>query len=32
MDVHASPGLLPELDTFLSTFKLRFRPPEAEAA
>jgi SRSO17 transposase len=32
MDVHASPDLLPELDTFLSTFKLRFRRPEAEAA
>src|SRR5687767_8698471 len=32
MDVHASPDLLPELDVFLSTFKLRFRRPEAEAA
>ncbi len=32
MDVHASPDLLPELDAFLSTFKLRFRRPEAEAA
>ena len=32
MDVHASPDLLPELDAFLSTFKLRFRRPEAAAA
>jgi SRSO17 transposase len=32
MDVHVSPDLLPELDAFLSTFKLRFRRPEAEAA
>jgi SRSO17 transposase len=32
MDVHASPDLLPELDVFLSTFKWRFRRPEAEAA
>jgi SRSO17 transposase len=32
MDVHASPDLLPELDAFLSTFKLRFRRPEVEAA
>ena len=32
MDVHASPDLLPELDAFLSTFKVRFRRPEAQAA
>jgi SRSO17 transposase len=32
MDVHASPDLLPELEAFLSTFKLRFRRPEAAAA
>src|SRR5918995_4223276 len=32
MDVHASPASLPELDDFLSTFKIRFRRPEAEAA
>ena len=32
MDVHASPALLPELDTFLSTFKVRFRRSEAQAA
>jgi SRSO17 transposase len=32
MDVHASPASLPELDDFLSTFKVRFRRPEAEAA
>src|SRR5918998_24101 len=32
MDVHASPDLLPELDAFLSIFKVRFRRSEAEAA
>jgi SRSO17 transposase len=32
MDVHASPASLPELDGFLSTFKVRFRRPEAQAA
>src|ERR671914_2327796 len=32
MDVHASPTSLPELDDFLSTFKVRFRRPEGEAA
>ena len=32
MDVHASPALLPELDAFLSTFKVRFRRAEAQAA
>ena len=32
MDVHASPAPLPELDAFLSTFKVRFRRPEAQAA
>jgi SRSO17 transposase len=32
MDVHASPDLLPELDAILSTFKVRFRRPEAQAA
>jgi SRSO17 transposase len=32
MQVHASPVTLPELDAFLSTFKVRFRRPEAEAA
>jgi SRSO17 transposase len=32
MDVHASPASLPKLDDFLSTFKIRFRRPEAEAA
>src|ERR687894_585931 len=32
MDVHASPDLLPELDACLSTFKVRFRRPEAKAA
>jgi SRSO17 transposase len=32
MDVHASPASLPELDVFLSTFKLRFRRREARAA
>src|ERR671916_856703 len=32
MDVHASPAGLPELDAFLSTFKVRFRRREARAA
>ena len=32
MVVHASPDLLPELDAFLSTFKVHFRRPEAQAA
>ncbi len=32
MDVHASPASLPELDAFLSTFKVRFRRSEAKAA
>jgi SRSO17 transposase len=32
MDVHASPASLPELDAFLSTFKVRFRRSEARAA
>ena len=32
MDVHASPASLPELDAFLSTFKVHFRRPEAQAA
>ena len=32
MDVHASPAALPELDAFLSTFKVRFRRREAKAA
>jgi SRSO17 transposase len=32
MDVHASLASLPELDDFLSTFKVRFHRPEAEAA
>lgn len=32
MDVHASPASLPELDDFLSTFKVRFRRSEAQAA
>jgi hypothetical protein len=32
MDVHASPASLPELDAFLSTFKVRFRRSEAQAA
>jgi hypothetical protein len=32
MDVHASPASLPELDAFLSTFKVRFRRPEARAS
>src|SRR5688572_32573455 len=32
MDVHASPASLPELDAFLSTFKVRFGRPKAQAA
>src|SRR5919106_4882769 len=32
MDIHASPTTLPELEEFLSTFKVRFRRPEGEAA
>jgi hypothetical protein len=32
MDVHASPASLPELDDFLSTFKVHFRRREARAA
>jgi SRSO17 transposase len=32
MDVHASPASLPELDAFLSTFKVRFRRSEVRAA
>ena len=32
MDVHASPAALPELEAFLSTFKVRFRRREAKAA
>src|SRR6188768_1963570 len=32
MDVHASPAALPELEAFLSTFKVRFRRREARAA
>lgn len=32
MYVHASPASLPELDAFLSTFKIRFRRLEAQAA
>ena len=32
MDVHASPASLPEVDAFLSTFKVRFRRSEAQAA
>jgi SRSO17 transposase len=32
MEVHASPDLLSELDTLLSTFKVRFRRSEAQAA
>lgn len=32
MDIHASPTTLPELDKFLSTFQVRFRRPEGEAA
>ena len=32
MKVHASPATLPELDKFLSTFHLKFRRSEGEAA
>jgi SRSO17 transposase len=32
MDIHASPTTLPELEEFLSTFTVRFRRPEGEAA
>jgi SRSO17 transposase len=32
MNVHASPSPLPELDEFLSTFNLKFRRSEGEAA
>jgi len=32
MVIHASPTRLPELEEFLSTFKVRFRRPEGEAA
>lgn len=32
MDVHASPDTLPELQTFLANFQVRFRRPEAKAA
>src|SRR6266566_3397157 len=32
MDRHASPASLPELDEFLTTFQVRFRRPEGEAA
>jgi SRSO17 transposase len=32
MDIHASPTTLPELEEFLSPFKVRFRRPEGEAA
>ena len=32
MDVHASPASLPELDAFLSTFKVHFRRSEVRAA
>jgi len=32
MDIHASPAPLPELEAFLSTFQVRFRRPEGEAA
>src|ERR671918_53335 len=32
MDVHASPEPLPELQTFLDHFQVRFRRPEAKAA
>ena len=32
MDVHASSAVLPELDAFLSTFKVRFRRRDAQAA
>jgi len=32
MDIHASPAKLPELDEFVTTFQVRFRRPEGEAA
>ena len=32
MQVHASPASLPELDDFLSTFKVRFGRSEAQFA
>src|SRR5207249_11304045 len=32
MDIHASPASLPDLDEFLTTFQVRFRRPEGEAA
>ena len=32
MNVHASPSTLPELDEFLSTFNIKFRRSEGEAA
>jgi len=32
MNVHASPSPLPELDDFLSTFHIKFRRSEGEAA
>ena len=32
MDVHASPDTLPELQTFLGNFRVRFRRPEAKDA
>jgi hypothetical protein len=32
VDVHASPDTLPELQTFLGNFRVRFRRPEAKAA
>jgi SRSO17 transposase len=32
MNVHASPSTLPELDEFLSTFSIKFRRSEGEAA
>jgi SRSO17 transposase len=32
MDVHASPETLPELQTFLDNFQVRFRRPEAKTA
>ena len=32
MNVHASPSTLPELDDFLSTFTIKFRRSEGEAA
>jgi SRSO17 transposase len=32
MEIHASPASLPELDAFLTTFQVRFRRPEGEAA